>query len=90
MAGQMDYGRFIETKSYNIPVDAPIGTWATYTSNPPITGDPNTTWNATDKGYYNLVGDTDASFNEVRSYSGAATGYQIDLYDPKTLYIIAT
>ena len=70
LSGQMDPNRFILTKSYNVPDTGPIGTWATYTSSYPTSG-----WNALDKGYYNLVADTDASFNDVRSYTGAASEY---------------
>ena len=74
LSGQMDPNRFILTKSYNVPDTGPIGTWATYTSSPPATaGSPD--WNDNDKGYYNLVADTDASFNDVRSYTGAASSY---------------
>merc|ERR1711871_507425 len=44
MAGQMDYGRFIETKSYNIPADAPVGTWKTFIGSAPS----NPSWQAPD------------------------------------------
>ena len=53
MAGQMDYGKFIETKSYNIPADAPVGTWKTFIGSAPS----NQSWQAPDTGYYNLVGE---------------------------------
>ena len=68
MAGQMDYGRFIETKSYNIPADAPVGTWKTFIGSAPS----NPSWQAPDTGYYNLVGEgetyTDDCLDNTVSY----------------------